>query len=111
MRVKRGEMDRKQLRMKFFEKDLNITSLSKAIEVNKDTFYRRLRNQGKKLTLGDLKRLSLCLSLAIMAFVKLESGTTEQINTIVMSFGTLITYVLSEGFIDAKNIENKTEEE
>lgn len=68
MRVKRGEMDRKQLRLKLFEKDLNITSLSKAIGVNKDTFYRRLRNQGKKLTLGDLKKTIAVLELSNHGF-------------------------------------------
>lgn len=57
-------MDRKQLRLKLFEKDLNITSLSKAIGVNKDTFYRRLRNQGEKFTLGDLKKIVAVLELS-----------------------------------------------
>lgn len=43
---------------------------------------------------------------AIGAFVGLESGTTEQITTIIMSFGTLIAYILAEGFIDGKREEN-----
>lgn len=46
---------------------------------------------------------------AIGALLKMDAGTTEQIATIIMSFGTLIAYILSEGYIDGKREENKDE--
>lgn len=47
---------------------------------------------------------------AIATIYKLEDGTTAQITALIMSFATLIAYILSEGFIDAKNIENSKDE-
>ncbi|NLY09010.1 MAG: hypothetical protein GXZ11_03795 [Tissierellia bacterium] len=46
------------------------------------------------------------LTTAVLAMVKMEASSIEQISTIIMSFGTLIAYVIAEGFIDAKRIEN-----
>lgn len=45
-----------KLKGKIAENGLNITSLAKEIEINRDTLYRRLANDGEKLTLGDIKR-------------------------------------------------------
>jgi phage shock protein PspC (stress-responsive transcriptional regulator) len=42
---------------------------------------------------------------AIGAFLKMDSGTIEQITTLVMSFATLIAYILAEGYIDGKREE------
>ena len=48
--------------------------------------------------------------LALVAFVtalllafKVDSGTTEQITSIIMAFGSLIAYVLAEGWADGGN--------
>lgn len=41
------------------------------------------------------------LITALGALFGMENGTTEQIVTVIMSFGTLIAYILSEGFVDA----------
>ena len=38
---------------------------------------------------------------AIGALFKLESGTIEQITALIMSFATLIAYILAEGWVDA----------
>ena len=37
---------------------------------------------------------------ALAAVFKMDSGTTEQIITLVMSFATLIAFILAEGFVD-----------
>ncbi len=42
---------------------------------------------------------------AVGAFLKMDSGTIEQITTLVMSFATLIAYILAEGYIDGKREE------
>lgn len=42
---------------------------------------------------------------ALLVAFNVDAGSVEQITTIIMSFGTLIAYILAEGFIDASNKE------
>ena len=43
------------------------------------------------------------ISSLLVAF-NVDSGSVEQITSIIMSGATLIAYILSEGFVDASNI-------
>lgn len=40
---------------------------------------------------------------ALLLAFKVDSGSVEQIASIIMSFATLISYILAEGFIDGNN--------
>ena len=42
---------------------------------------------------------------ALLVAFKVDSGSIEQITSIIMSFASLIAYILAEGFIDANNKE------
>ena len=42
---------------------------------------------------------------ALLVAFKVDSGSVEQITSIVMSFGSLIAYILAEGWADASNKE------
>lgn len=42
------------------------------------------------------------VSALLIAF-KVDSGSVEQITSIIMSFGSLIAYILAEGFADGGN--------
>ena len=44
----------------------------------------------------------------LLAFGKSESDVT-QISSIIMAGGTLIAYIIGEGFIDASNLNNNDE--
>ena len=39
-----------------------------------------------------------------MVAFNVDSGSVEQITSIIMSGATLIAYILAEGFVDASNI-------
>lgn len=52
-----------KLKGKIAENGLNITSLAREIEINRDTLYRRLANDGEKLTLGDIKKICRVLKI------------------------------------------------
>ncbi len=43
------------------------------------------------------------ISSLLVAF-NVDSGSVEQITSIIMSGATLIAYILAEGFVDASNI-------
>ena len=43
------------------------------------------------------------ISSLLLAF-NVDSGSVEQITSIIMSGATLIAYILAEGFVDASNI-------
>ena len=50
---------------------------------------------------------------ALLVAFNVDSGSVEQITSIIMSFASLIAYILSEGFVDANSMINedkKTEE-
>lgn len=50
---------------------------------------------------------------ALLVAFNVDSGSVEQITSIIMSFASLIAYILSEGFVDASSVINedkKTEE-
>lgn len=50
---------------------------------------------------------------ALLVAFNVDSGSVEQITSIIMSFASLIAYILSEGFVDASSVSNedkKTEE-
>lgn len=44
------------------------------------------------------------ISALLVAF-NVDAGSVEQITSIVMSFASLIAYILAEGFVDANNKE------
>ena len=45
------------------------------------------------------------ISALLLAF-KVDAGSIEQVTAIVMSFGSLIAYILAEGWADAGNKED-----
>ena len=50
---------------------------------------------------------------ALLVAFNVDSGSVEQITSIIMSFASLIAYILSEGVVDANSVINedkKTEE-
>ena len=50
---------------------------------------------------------------ALLVAFNVDAGSVEQITSIIMSFASLIAYILSEGFVDASSVSNedkKTEE-
>lgn len=42
---------------------------------------------------------------ALLVAFKVDGGSIEQVTSIIMSFASLIAYILAEGFIDATNKE------
>ena len=40
---------------------------------------------------------------ALLVAFNVDAGSIEQITSIVMSFASLIAYILAEGFVDASN--------
>lgn len=42
---------------------------------------------------------------ALLVAFNVDSGSVEQITSLIMSFGSLIAYILAEGFVDASNKE------
>ena len=52
-----------KLKGKVAEQNLNMTSLSKKIGMNKNTIYRKIANDGEKLNLGDIKDICEALDL------------------------------------------------
>ena len=44
------------------------------------------------------------ISALLVAF-NVDAGSVEQITSIIMSFASLIAYILAEGFVDASNKE------
>lgn len=53
-----------KLKGKVAEQNLNMTSLSKKIGMNKNTLYRKIANDGEKLNLGDIKDICKVLELS-----------------------------------------------
>lgn len=43
---------------------------------------------------------------ALLVAFNVDSGSVEQITSIIMSFGTLIAYIFAEGWTDASNKED-----
>lgn len=56
-------LDILKLKGKVAEQNLNMTSLSKKIGMNKNTLYRKIANDGEKLNLGDIKDICEALDL------------------------------------------------
>jgi len=42
---------------------------------------------------------------ALLVAFNVDAGSVEQITSLIMSFGSLIAYILAEGFVDASNKE------
>lgn len=42
---------------------------------------------------------------ALLVAFNVDAGSVEQITSIIMSFASLIAYILAEGFVDASNKE------
>lgn len=45
---------------------------------------------------------------ALLIAFNVDSGSIERIASLIMSFGSLIAYILAEGFVDAKNVDNRS---
>ena len=45
----------------------------------------------------------------ILIALKADTGTIEQVASIIMSGASLIAYVLAEGFVDGKNVEKEND--
>lgn len=56
-------LDILKLKGKVAENNLNMTSLSKKIGMNKNTLYRKIANNGETLNLGDIKSICNVLDL------------------------------------------------
>lgn len=57
-------LDILKLKGKVAENNLNMTSLSKKIGMNKNTLYRKIANDGETLSLGDIKNICKVLDLS-----------------------------------------------
>ena len=57
-------LDILKLKGKVAENNLNMTSLSKNIGMNKNTLYRKIANNGERLNLGDIKSICKVLNLS-----------------------------------------------
>lgn len=64
----------------------------------------------KKLTSRKFWLALISFITALLMYFKVESSTIENVTTIVMSFGSLIAYIISEGLVDASN-NSKSDEE
>ena len=42
---------------------------------------------------------------ALLVAFNVDAGSVEQVTSIIMSFASLIAYILAEGFVDASNKE------
>ena len=62
-------------------------------------------NWKQKLTSRKFWAAIIAVIVAICAIFGIPEMTTEQVTTLVMAFGTLIAYILGEGFVDAKRVE------
>lgn len=58
----------------------------------------------RKLTSRKFWVLLIALVSAILAFLKFDKGSIEQITTIIMAFGAMISYVLGESYVDGKRV-------
>ncbi len=58
------KVDYNKLRSKFVENGLTVVQVSEIMGINKDTFYRRVRNGGSKLRLEDMWCLINLLKLS-----------------------------------------------
>lgn len=43
---------------------------------------------------------------ALLIAFNVDAGSIERITTIIMSFGSLFAYIIAEGFVDAKNVDD-----
>lgn len=71
-------------------------------------------NWKQKLTSRKFWAAIIAVIVAICAVIGIPEMTTEQVKTLVMAFGTLVAYIIGEGFVDAKRVEaekNTTSEE
>lgn len=59
----------------------------------------------RKLTSRKFWVLLIALVGAVLAFLKFDKGSIEQITTIIMAFGAMISYVLGESYVDGKRVE------
>ena len=57
----------------------------------------------RKLTSRKLWLALVAFISALLVAFKVDGGSVEQITSIVMSFGSLIAYILAEGWADANN--------
>lgn len=54
-----------KLKAKLNEKGMSIEDISKAIEIDKSTFYRKLASNGMTFTIGEVDKISKVLNLSV----------------------------------------------
>lgn len=54
-----------KLKAKLKEKNMSIEDISKAIEIDKSTFYRKLASDGMTFTIGEVDKISKVLNLSV----------------------------------------------
>ena len=65
----------------------------------------KLFNWKQKLTSRKLWVALVGFITALLVAIKLEEAVIAQVAAVIMAFGTLISYILAEGWIDAKREE------
>lgn len=71
-------------------------------------------NWKQKLTSRKFWAAIIAVVVALCAVFGVNELTTEQVQTLIMAFGTLVAYIIGEGLVDAKRVEaekNTTSEE
>lgn len=59
----------------------------------------------RKLTSRKFWMALVAFITALLVAFNVDTGSVEQITSIIMSFASLIAYILAEGFVDASNKE------
>ena len=57
----------------------------------------------RKLTSRKFWVALVCFITALLVAFNVDAGSIERISSIIMSFGSLIAYILAEGFADGNN--------
>ena len=57
----------------------------------------------RKLTSRKFWMAIVGLITGIMAFFKMDATTTEQVSGMIMALGSVVAYIIGEGFTDAAN--------
>lgn len=63
----------------------------------------------RKLTSRKFWAALVAFITALLLAFNVDAGSIEQITSIIMSFASLIAYILAEGLVDAKSVGEKSE--
>lgn len=95
----KSEIDKHDEKLNDHETRLTIIEKWRVTEMKKIDWVRKLTSRKFWVTL-------VSFVTAILLYFHVDRGSVEQITTIIMSFATLISYILAEGFIDGNNTGN-----